>query len=181
LEDIDFFISEDGSTFHRFRGPQWYQGDLLDIAEGTITLKPGEKVQASFPLLWNGPFYAEGKAPMGDFAFPHVGTYFVKVRVSSKFGDLMSNVVRVVIQQPQGDDAAIWEALKADKGLIQYYADPDWDGTVAGQGEKLQQLLNKYPNSSHAASVKWALAAYARLKAEIEERKKAKSAPQQQR
>jgi hypothetical protein len=137
-----------------------------------ITLKPGEKEQASFSLLWNGPFYTEGRAPTGDFAFPHAGTYFVRARVSSKFGDLMSNVVRVVIQQPQKDDAVIWEALKADKGLAQYYASPDG---AAGPGEKLQQLLNKYPNSSHAASMRKALAEYARQKAEIEETKKAKA------
>jgi len=147
----------------------------MDMGQGMITLKPGEKEQASFSLLWNGPFYTEGRAPTGGFAFPHAGTYFVKVRVSSKFGDLMSNVVRVVIQQPQRDDAAIWEALKADKGLAQYYDYPDG---AAGQGEKLQQLLNKYPNSSHAASMKKALAVYARQQAEIDAAKKARGAPQ---
>jgi hypothetical protein len=178
---VSFFISEDGSTFHSFSGPEWYAGELVDMVPGMITLKPGEKEQASFSLLWNGPSYAAGRAPAGGFAFPHAGTYFVKVRVSSKFGDLMSNVVRAVIQQPQGDDAAIWEALKADKGLAQYFASPDWDGAVAGQGEKLQQLLNKYPNSSHAASMRKALAEYARQKAQIEETKKAKGNPQQQR
>ena len=174
-EDISFFISEDGSPFHGFRGPQWYAGDLMDMGQGMITLKPGETEQASFSLLWNGPFYTEGRAPTGGFAFFHAGTYFVKVRVSSKFGDLMSNVVRVVIQQPQRDDAAIWEALKADKGLAQYYDYPDG---AAGQGEKLQQLLNKYPNSSHAASMKKALAVYARQQAEIDAAKKARGAPQ---
>jgi hypothetical protein len=55
-EDIDFLISEDGSTFHGFRGPKWYEGDLADMGIGMITLKPGEKEQASFSLLWNGPF-----------------------------------------------------------------------------------------------------------------------------
>jgi hypothetical protein len=84
-EDISFFISEDGSPFHGFRGPKWYAGDLVDMGQGMITLKPGEKEQASFSLLWNGPFYTEGRAPTGGFAFPHAGTYFVKVRVSSKF------------------------------------------------------------------------------------------------
>ena len=177
-EDISFFISEDGSPFHGFRGPQWYAGDLVDMGQGMITLKPGEKEQASFSLLWNGPFYTEGRAPTGGFAFPHAGTYFVKVRVSSKFGDLMSNVVRVVIQQPQRDDAEIWEALKADKGLARCFDYPDG---AAGQGEKLQQLLNKYPNSSHAASMRKALDEYARQKAQIEETKKAKGNPQQQR
>ena len=175
---ISFFISEDGSTFHSFSGPEWYAGEVVDMMPGMITLKPGEKEQASFSLLWNGPFYTAGRAPAGGFAFPHAGTYFVKVRVSSKFGDLISNVVRVVMQQPQGDDAAIWEALKADTGLAQYYDYPDG---AAGQGEKLQQLLNKYPNSSHAASMRKAPAAYARQKAQIEETKKAKGNPQQQR
>lgn len=179
-EDISFFISEDGSPFHGFRGPRWYAGDLVDMVPGMVTLKPGEKQQASFSLLWNGPSYTEARAPTGGFAFPHPRTYFVKVRVSSKFGDLMSNVVRVVIRQPQGDDAAIWEALKADRGLAQYFASPDWDGAVAGQGEKLQQLLSKYPNSSHAASMRKALAEYARQKSQIEETKKAKGNPQQQ-
>jgi len=86
-------------------------------------------------------------------------------------------VIRVVIRQPQSDDAAIWEALKADKELARYYGFPNG---AAGEGEKLQQLLNKYPNSSHAASMKKALAVYARQRAEIEQVNKAQSAPQQQ-
>lgn len=177
-EGISFFISEDGSTFHGFDGPEWDWGRLMDIVAGTITLKPGAKVQASFSLLWNGPADTKGQAPADGFAFPHVGTYFVKVRASSHFGDLMSNVVRVVIRRPRGDDAAIWETLKADKELARYYGFPNG---APGQGEKLQQLLSKYPNSSHAASMKKVLVVYARQKAEIEETKKARSSPQQQR
>jgi hypothetical protein len=150
----------------------------MDTMPGTSTLKPSAKVQASFSLLWNGPTNTKGQAPTDGFAFPHVGTYFVKVRASSHFGDLMSNVVRVVIRQPRGDDAAIWETLKADKELARYYGFPNG---AAGQGEKLQQLLNKYPNSSHAASMKKVLAVYARQKAEIEQVNKARSTPQQQR
>jgi hypothetical protein len=176
-EGISFFISEDGSAFHVFNGPEWDLGRTMDIMPGTITLKPGAKVQASFSLLWNGPANNKGQDPTDGFAFPHVGTYFVKVRASSKVGDLMSNVIRVVIRQPQSDDAAIWEALKADKELARYYGFPNG---AAGEGEKLQQLLNKYPNSSHAASMKKALAVYARQRAEIEQVNKAQSAPQQQ-
>jgi hypothetical protein len=69
--------------------------------------------------------------------------------------------------------------LTKKRGLAQYYDYPD--GAVARQGEKPQQLQNKYPNSSHAASMKKALAAYARQKARNEETKKAKDNPQQQR
>jgi len=156
---ISFFISEDGSTFHAFDGPEWDLGKTMDIIPGTITLKPGTNVRASFILLWNGPTDTTKQAPTDGFAFSHAGTYFVKVRASSHFGDLISNVVRVAIRQPQGDDAAIWEVLKSDKGLARYYGFPD--GAII-QGEKLQQLLNKYPNSSHAASMKKALAGYAR-------------------
>jgi hypothetical protein len=176
-EGIDFFVSEDGSTFHRFRGPQWYQGDLEDVLPGIITLKPGEKVQESFSLLWNGPGDAGRPSPADGFAFPHAGTYLVKARASSKFGDLMSNVIRVLIRQPQGDDAAIWEALKADQGLSRYYS---YSNGATLQGEKLQQLLNKYPNSSYAAAMKKALSVYARRKAEIEAAKKARSTSQPQ-
>jgi hypothetical protein len=176
-EGIDFSISEDGSTFHSIRGPEWYQGELEDIGVATITLQPGEKVQASFSLLWNGPPGTMRQSAWNGFAFPHAGTYCVGARASSKVGDLISNVVRVVIRQPQGDDAVIWEALKSDKSLAQYYALPNGD---AAQGKKLQQLLDKYPNSSHAPSMKKALAMYARQKAETEGAKKARSASQPQ-
>ena len=73
-QDINFFISEDGFTFHGFSGPEWYAGELMDMTAGTITLKPGEIEQASFSLLWNGPCYSEGRVPMGYFAFSHAGT-----------------------------------------------------------------------------------------------------------
>jgi hypothetical protein len=176
-EGIDFFISEDGSTFHGIRGPQWYLGDLMDIAVGTITLRPGENVQASFSLLWNGPAATMRPSAWNGFAFPHAGIYFVKARASSKFGDLMSNTVRVVIREPQGDDAAVWEAFKTDKGLALFYSCPNVD---ANQSEKLQQLLNKYPNSSHAALMKRALAEYAKEKAEVEAARKARNASRAQ-
>jgi hypothetical protein len=174
---IGFFISEDGSTFHTFSGPEWYLGARVDMMPGTITLKPGAKVKAPFSLLWNGPADTKG-TPTDGFAFPHVGTYFVKAKASSHFGDLISNLVRVDIRQPSGDDAAIWETLKADKGLAWFY---DFPQGSASQGEKLQRLLSKYPNSSHAASMKRVLAVYARQKAEIEEVEKARHTSQPQR
>src|ERR1700687_2668320 len=31
---ISFFISEDGSTFHGFRGPEWDLGETMDIMPG---------------------------------------------------------------------------------------------------------------------------------------------------
>jgi hypothetical protein len=168
-DGIDFLISEDGSTFHGVRGPQWYQGDLEDIGVGTITLKPGAKVRESFSLLWNGPADIGRQSAADGFAFPHAGIYFVKARASSKLGDLVSNVVRVVIREPQGDDAAVWEVFKADKGLARFYSSPNVDPNRA---EKLQELLSRYPNSSHAVFMKKALAVYARQKAEIETARK---------
>src|SRR5438105_14405319 len=72
------------------------------------------------------PLIPKGSATDG-FAFPHMGTSFVKVRAFSHFGDFrrldvqMSNVVRSVMRSPRGDDAARWEALKADKELARYY------------------------------------------------------------
>ena len=176
-EEISLFISEDGSIFHSFRGPEWEVGETIDWAKSKSPIKPGAKEQASFSLLWNGPKDATGQTPTEGFAFPHAGTYFVKVKVSSDFGDLMSNVVRLAIRQPQGDDAAIWETLKADKELTRYYGFPNG---APGQGQKLQRLLNKYPNSSHAASMKKVLAVFARQEAEIEEARKASNASQQQ-
>jgi hypothetical protein len=174
-QGINFLISENGSTFHVFNGPEWDLGETMDVVPGTITLKPGARVEASFSLLWNGPANTKGLAPTDGFAFPHVGTYLVKVRASSKVGDLMSNVVQVVVRQPQGDDAAVWETLKSEKELARYYAFPNG---APGQGEKLQELLIKYPNSSHATAMKKALAEYAKQEAEIEQEKKATSTPQ---
>lgn len=140
-----------------------------------------ENVQASFSLLWNGPSDTTGLAPTQGFAFPHAGTYLVKVKIFSDVGDLMSNVVRVVMRQPQGDDAAIWEALKANKRMALYYVRPNLDDAVAGEGEKLQQLFNRYPNSSQAASMRKALAASARQRVKIEQMKKAGTTSQQRR
>lgn len=176
--EMSLFISEDGSNFRGFMGPGWETWEGL---APKTPFNPGDKVQASFSLLWNGPSDTTGLAPTQGFAFPHSGTCFVKVKVFSDVGDLMSNVARVVIRQPLGNDAAIWEALKANKRMALYYVRPNLDDAVAGEGEKLQQLFNRYPSSSHTATMKKALAEYARQKAQIEETKKAKGNPQQQR
>jgi hypothetical protein len=93
----------------------------------------------------------------------------------------MSNVVRVEMRQPQGDDAAMWEALKANKRMALCDVRPNLDDAVAGEGEKLQQLFNRYSNSSHAASMRKALAASARQRVKIEEMRKARTTSQRQR
>lgn len=174
--EMSLFISEDGTNFRGFMGPEW---ETWEGGAQKTPFNPGDKVQASFSLLWNGPNDTTSLAPTQGFAFPHAGTYFVKVKIFSDVGELMSNVVRVVMRQPQGDDAAIWEALKANKRMALYYVRPNLDDAAAGEGEKLQQLLNRYPNSSHVASMNKALAVYARQKSLIEERNKAKNTTQQ--
>ena len=157
---VKLFISEDGSKFHPFWGPEW---DTYDGVLAKITLQPSAKVQASFALLWNGRI--TDAEPTAGFAFPHAGIYFVRAAIFSDFGNLMSNVVRVVIKEPHDDDAAIWEQLKTDKKLTRYYQYPN---SQVEEGEKLQKLLTMYPHSSHAAAMEKVLAVHARHKHENE-------------
>jgi hypothetical protein len=114
-----------------------------------------------------------------DFPFSKPGTYFAKAWVASTFGALSSNVVKIVIRAPQGDDAVIWEALSHDKKLARFLQKPFWDYPPVEPGEagKLKQLLDSYPHSSDAAWIRKALDEHARNKALIEETKKGSSSP----
>jgi hypothetical protein len=107
----------------------------------------------------------------------------VKAGVATSLGLLTSNVVRVTIPQPSGDDAAVWDVLKQDKKLAQFLQRPGWGNPAAepGEADKLRELLNTYPRASQAASIRRSLDEHARNKALIEEMKKARSASQPQR
>jgi hypothetical protein len=175
---LRLFISEGGTNFHGYWGPDW--GQTIDSLPGLVTLRPGEMQQATFSVLWNGPMDTTHQKPTEGFAFPHPGTYLAKVMVLADVGDLTSNVVRIVVLEPHGEDAAVWDALKADKELALYYGYPRPGGAVQAVVERLQKLLNRYPHSSHTAAMRKALNVYAKHKAEMEKLRNSGRVPPEQ-
>jgi hypothetical protein len=177
---LSFLISEDGSNFHRYTG-SYNWGETIDMIPGLVTLKPGQAEQAAFSVLWDLPIGPARHHPMKGFAFLHPGTYFVEVRILvCDVGDLTSNVVRIVVLEPHGEDVGVWEALKADKELALYYGYPRPGGAVQAVVERLQKLLYRYPHSSHTAAMRKALDVYAKHKAEMEKLRNSGQVPPEQ-
>lgn len=173
--ELSLMISSDGSTFRRYLGPDW---GTIEMGPRTFTFAPGSKQEASFSVLLNNDIDHGPTEPAWDFAFPHPGTYFIKANVLSGLGTLTSNVIQVVIQQPKGDDVPVWEAIRTDKRLARFLQDPRPGQATSGEPEKLQQLLNDHPQSSHALNMKRALDRHSRLTAKIQEMKKTRNSPQ---
>jgi hypothetical protein len=78
----------------------------------------------------------------------------------------------VNIRESHGDDAAVWEVIKHDKKLAQFIQRPHIENPhfEPVEATKLRELLNTYPNSAQATSIKRALDEHARNKALIKER-----------
>ena len=175
--DVGLLVSSDGVDFHPYFGPQW---QTAEMGPTEFTLQPGESIAGkSFPVLVNQSSPDTPTEPTKDFAFPAPGIYFVKATVDTSLGLLSSNMVRVLIGQPAGDDAAVWEQLQHDKELARFIQKPFWDNPSFESQEvaKLKQLLERYPRSSQAASMKKALDRHAATKAAIEKLRKPNSNP----
>jgi len=179
--DLTLQISSDGSSFHSYFGPDW---ETAEMGPSQVTLQPGQRVVGKpFPVFVNHSSPDTPTDPTRDFPFSAPGIYFAKAWVATAFGGLPSNVVKVVIRPPQGDDALVWEAFKHDKRLARFLQKPFWEypPVEPAEAQKLKQLLDSYPHASNAAWLRKALDEHAKNKALIEERKKARSTSQPQR
>lgn len=132
-----FLISNTSGEFKEYRHSKW---GTRDAKVAPVSLKPNEKFSRPASILWNSQrkFDAsvspeivkaetENKIPH-DYAFPEPGIYYVKAVYSSYIVgnkqdrriELVSDPIRIIIDEPVGEDLVVWNAVK-DNGGVAYF------------------------------------------------------------
>jgi len=136
--------SEGGETF-------------LAAQDGRIARPPLDSPQESFLIIQPGTtrdFYITRDpllfGPFGDARLSNPGRYSMRIGVvpagAGEGGELWSNPVTLTVQQPQGDDAAVWTMVQehATKAGLDPFESADW-----GRIHVVQEVYAKYPKSRY--------------------------------
>lgn len=174
---------------------------VLDGTRQPTIIKPHETLRIQRTILWNhkpeaAHLNTEAAEPLiegrilTDYAFAEPGNYFVKgcIGISEKgvWNTVESEPVGISLVTPVGEDLAIWNRIKS-KGDVGYFLQ---QGDVrmlpykTEEREKLiaeiKQIVDQYPNSFYAESLRQSLAKFDENEKKREEsRKKLAQAPNQ--
>lgn len=159
--DIGVAISSDGGkTFQPYTSMAMRNAQEKFCERPYFTLKPDEEQKGEEFI----GFHVASFDPMtnkleGDFAFPKAGKYQLKMTLAPRPlpGIVESNVIEVEVVEPEGKDKEALQFL-VDNQLKPFLTPeavlfPVTDETV----KKLQQFLEKFPDSAYAPYVKLGL------------------------
>jgi len=186
---LNVYVSQNGRNFSEYRHTKW---GIKDAKSQPIKLSPSESVTTSATILWNRKPETKGlntdvaeKATEGrilsHYAFPEVGTYFVKASYYNYFTKeakpvlIESEPVQITIEEPAGEDLEVWNKIKDDGDIAYFIQEGDFRIPFYKTEERIkfkreiEQLLNQYPNSFYAQSLQQSLD---KFKATEEEKRK---------
>lgn len=156
FEDFCSFHFRDwrGQTFRRTTG---VSGPLLGASreQHGFALLPGESRHGYRPVF-------RGRLPEGGLVFPEPGNYEVWCEFWGWDSTLTSNVVRITVVEPEGDDQRAFEdfshwstgMLVASDGLVPWHADEAVDHWTT--------VIEEWPSSTYAPYALFYLASYER-------------------
>lgn len=161
---VQFFIARQDKEFELYT-------DLGVRTRTGLSLKSGQSQSSRATLFANGKPQVErlnsdaaetiSKGRIrSDYAFPESGTYSIKAQlvipneISTR---IESNTVQVQINEPEGDDLNVWEAIKGSSEIaffVQYRA------IASSNAEKrealvnqIEQVVNSNPNGTLAKNL----------------------------
>lgn len=164
--EIQVFISEGKNNFKELNAG-WGSVDAIC----PTTLKPNGRLEVNPKILWNfkpeespninPDVYERQKAVniWSAFAFHNVGTHYLRARN----GALESDPIQITITAPDGEDLEVWNKiqdsndfaflLQRDELYIQSYRIKEREVFQ----QKVETLINQYPNSFLAKSLETSL------------------------
>lgn len=165
-----------------------YQGYRWGLDELNLPPQQGKSFKSKAAVLWNNKPPAEWKGAVfakdlleTDYVALEPGVYFIKASASVSEGPVSSGdrtiiesePIRIVINEPAGDDLRIWKKIK-DRGDIGYFIQVgDFRTSDAAEREKLRKevedLIAKHPNSILAGQIRQSLEKFQVLEELIKE------------
>lgn len=145
---LKIFIAGETGDYKEYFGSGW--GRRMGTA---TTLHPGKTQSYYATILWNGkPNVSHlneraaeqvlaGKITT-EYALPDPGVYFIKgvSSISSTPGEGVFEPIRVVIDEPKGDDLEVWNKIKGDREIAYLLQKAAFD---TGKEERKQELIAK--------------------------------------
>jgi hypothetical protein len=150
-------IRSDG-TIVRFGNPRWGVEDWV----GKSTLMPFGSIKTTAGILW----YADEKMN-ADFRLKEKGEYTIVAEYSVFYDNghfnpiqIQSSPVRINIEDPLGEDLAVWNLIKADGNFAFFLQEGDLPSKrlapeqIESFSRTAQNILNKHPNSVYAPYIR---------------------------
>ena len=170
---LKIWISQDGITFKEYSNSKW---GIADVIRGSIILSPNESIETSTEILWNFVPDAANNSRLpetqiaNNYAFSTKGKYFLKVKYlthsSDKITEIESEPIQVTVTEPVGEDLEVWNRIK-DNGDFAYFIQesdfriPSYKTQERAKFQKaVEQLINHFPNSFYAQSLRRSLAKF---------------------
>ena len=187
---LHILVSRNGNNFQEYRGAGW---GFDDTYYGNFNLKPMESIEHSLSVLGNQKpnspnsitadvikRASEGKI-LTDYAFPEAGIYYVKatysVRTTIQAKSILieSEPIQITITEPIGEDLEVWNKIKDDGNFAYFIQEGDIHIPSYKTDErekfldKVEQIINQYPNSFYAESLRQSLTKFRADEAERQE------------
>lgn len=92
-----------------------------------------------------------------EYALPEPGVYFIKgiSYVGENATPIETQPIQIVINEPVGDDLKVWNQIKSNREIALLMQTGEFDTGKDGEKAKLvkevEQILEKYPNSTYSS------------------------------
>ena len=153
-------VSQNGDNYLGADDPSWGKVDTT----GKTYIKSGENAKAYEKILWN--LSAQETA---RFKFDEPGVYYFKAYYTAWIGSENSPIIfesepiQITIEEPTTEDLKVWNKIKNNGGIAYFIQEGDFHipSYKTKEREKLkqeiEQLINQYPNSFYAESLRLSL------------------------
>ncbi len=169
---VKILISDDGKIFKEYDNGNWGNKKMKGL-----TIAPNQTINSQANILANSIFSTShlnaksaseivNKKVMTVYAFPKAGEYYLKavLVIPNKDGneEIESESVQITIEEPQGKDLEIWNRIK-DRADFAYFIQEGEMVDFRSLNEQtkfeaeIEYILQKYPNSFYAESLRQSL------------------------
>ncbi len=172
--NLKVLISKNGSLYKNYAGPGW---GIANAKSSRLVIGPGQSAEATATVLYHNcldscvtvrdsELYQNASIKSSvdtDYALPEPGTYLLKVAlVDFKTGKrIESTPLKVVVEEPTGDDRQTWAVIKNDGHYALFLQSLGGSRNVDYYVvRRLQELVALYPKSRYTAYIRSRLAAF---------------------
>jgi hypothetical protein len=158
----DIFMSRTGADYVQYKPVLEFMHHGVDVPS---VLQPGDTRSAVWTVFFSpyNPFQAT--PPMSMYAIPEPGTYWFEARSATA----RSQPVQVIVTEPQGDNAAVWQQIRGDDyarmvggpAFISIY------GVSTNSLNAIESVLRQYPNTTYAPVIASGLGRYFKSKGNV--------------
>jgi hypothetical protein len=172
---LKVFIAQPGEGFKEYLGPQW---GIKDVAGGSVTIVPRGVYETEAAILYNhrtetshlSELYAaqaSSERVGTEYAVAMPGRYRIKavLHVAELNDPIESAPIRVIVEEPRGDDLRVWNEIKDDAAYGYFIQTGDIKAHPNSPKakrvvEKLEHLVTSYPDSKYSAYIRPSLAKF---------------------